>query len=104
MCSFIQAQMHDLEQLPFPTGIDSLTVEAEFEVREEALGAAVTRQYADAAIMWCQLRREFLYAAEQLEVSPMLLLPSHCPGSSFCRTWPQPSSLQSGLAVIELPA
>lgn len=40
---------------------------AEFEVREEALDAAVTRQYGEAAVMWCQLRREFLYAAELLE-------------------------------------
>jgi len=36
-------------------------------VREEALDASVTRQYGDAAIMWCQLRREFLYAAELLD-------------------------------------
>ena len=36
-------------------------------MRKEALGAAVTRQYSEAAIMWCQLRREFLYAAELLE-------------------------------------
>jgi hypothetical protein len=36
-------------------------------VKEEALDEQLTKQYADAALMWCQLRREFLYAAELLE-------------------------------------
>ena len=37
-------------------------------MREEALERTVTRQYEQAAVMWCQLRREFLYAAEMVEV------------------------------------
>ncbi len=37
-------------------------------MREEALEHTVTRQYEQAAVMWCQLRREFLYAAEMVEV------------------------------------
>ena len=37
---------------------------AEFEVVEAALEADMQQQYAAAAGMWSQLRREFLYATE----------------------------------------
>lgn len=50
-------------------------------MREEALEAAVIQQYAQAALMWCMLRREFLYAAEKIEVTlgPVpLAAPAHC--------------------------
>lgn len=30
----------------------------------------MTSQYEQAAFMWCQLRREFLYAAEMVEARP----------------------------------
>ena len=40
---------------------------AEFEVVEAALEAEMSEQYGAAAGMWNQLRREFLYAAEQAE-------------------------------------
>jgi hypothetical protein len=43
---------------------------AEFEVKEEELEPAVIQQYGQAAVMWCMLRREFLYAAESIEVTP----------------------------------
>ena len=38
---------------------------AEFEVVEAELGEDMTKKYVAAAGMWNQLRREFLYAAEQ---------------------------------------
>ena len=40
---------------------------AEFAVVEEHLPPDVAEQYKQAADMWNQLRREFLYAAEKLE-------------------------------------
>ena len=40
---------------------------AEFEVVEAALETEMSEQYGAAAGMWNQLRREFLYAAEQAE-------------------------------------
>jgi hypothetical protein len=49
---------------------------AEFEVREEELDEQLTKQYADAALMWCQLRREFLYAAELLEERELAAAPA----------------------------
>ena len=42
---------------------------AEFEVVESELEEPVKGQYSAAACMWNQLRREFLYAAEQAEAS-----------------------------------
>jgi len=42
---------------------------AEFEVVEAGLEDQMARQYAAAASMWNQLRREFLYAAEQAGVA-----------------------------------
>ncbi len=44
---------------------------AEFAVVEEHLPADVAEQYKQAADMWNQLRREFLYAAEKLEADGM---------------------------------
>lgn len=40
---------------------------AEFEVVEAPLETEMSEQYEAAAGMWNQLRREFLYAAEQAE-------------------------------------
>ncbi|KAL0035121.1 hypothetical protein WJX79_001613 [Trebouxia sp. C0005] len=42
---------------------------AEFEVVEAGLEGEMAQQYAAAASMWNQLRREFLYAAEQAGVA-----------------------------------
>ena len=44
---------------------------AEFAVVEERLPADVAEQYKQAADMWNQLRREFLYAAEKLEAAEL---------------------------------
>ena len=45
------------------------TAGAEFEVVEARLEDQMAEQYAAAASMWNQLRREFLYAAEQAGVA-----------------------------------
>ncbi|KAK9819870.1 hypothetical protein WJX72_003467 [[Myrmecia] bisecta] len=56
---------------------------AEFEVVEAELEEPVRSQYAAAARMWNQLRREFLYAVEQAEEAAMLApLPTPPPGAA----------------------